>query len=75
MTTLISTLACPACGHRAAETMPANFCLYVYDCPGCGAILRPKAGDCCVFCSWGDIPCPPVQQDGRNGGAASGCCA
>jgi hypothetical protein len=24
--------------------------------------LRPKAGDCCVFCSYGTVPCPPVQE-------------
>jgi hypothetical protein len=24
--------------------------------------LSPKAGDCCVFCSYGSVPCPPVQQ-------------
>ena len=33
-----------------------------YPCKGCGAMLRPKAGDCCVFCSYGSVPCPPVQD-------------
>nr|WP_269146634.1 GDCCVxC domain-containing (seleno)protein [Mariprofundus ferrooxydans] len=28
-------------------------------------MLKPKPGDCCVFCSWGDLPCPPVRQDDR----------
>ena len=27
----------------------------------CGAPLKPKAGDCCVFCSYGSVPCPPLQ--------------
>ncbi|MFZ3234262.1 MAG: GDCCVxC domain-containing (seleno)protein [Stellaceae bacterium] len=27
----------------------------------CGELLRPKTGDCCVFCSYGSMPCPPVQ--------------
>jgi hypothetical protein len=26
-------------------------------------VLQPKPGDCCVFCSYGDVPCPPIQQE------------
>ncbi|HJU09857.1 MAG TPA: GDCCVxC domain-containing (seleno)protein [Candidatus Binataceae bacterium] len=63
-----STLTCPHCGHQAEETMPTNACLFFYDCSGCHALLRPAAGDCCVFCSYGSVPCPPVQTSGR-------CCA
>lgn len=66
---LSSTLTCPACGARTTQTMPTDACQYFWDCPGCGAVLKPKPGDCCVFCSHGDTPCPPVQADGR------GCCA
>ncbi|WP_366075807.1 GDCCVxC domain-containing (seleno)protein [Phenylobacterium sp.] len=60
-----STLTCPHCGHRATETMPSDACQYFYDCRGCGAVLRPKPGDCCVFCSYGDMPCPPTQTVSR----------
>lgn len=59
-----STVTCPACGRAEAETMPTDACLVVYDCKGCGAALRAKPGDCCVFCSYGTVPCPPVQQAG-----------
>ncbi len=24
--------------------------------------MKPKPGDCCVFCSFGDVPCPPIQE-------------
>ena len=41
--------------------MPADACQYFYDCKGCGERLKPKPGDCCVFCSYGSVPCPPVQ--------------
>jgi hypothetical protein len=44
--------------------MPTDACQYFYDCQGCGAVLKPKPGDCCVFCSFGDVPCPPVQEHG-----------
>ena len=65
---LASTITCPTCGHQARETMPTNACVFFYDCPRCKARLKPKPGDCCVFCSYGSVPCPPIQQ-----GAA--CCA
>jgi hypothetical protein len=55
------TITCPHCGTAKTETMPANACRFFYDCTGCGVRLRPKPGDCCVFCSYGDTPCPPVQ--------------
>jgi len=64
---LISTITCPHCGHATTETMPTDACLWFHDCTGCGALLRPKPGDCCVFCSYGSVPCPPVQTGG-------GCC-
>ena len=37
-------------------------CQFFYECTGCGTLLRPKPGDCCLFCSYGSVPCPPVQQ-------------
>ena len=57
-----STLTCPECAQRTAATMPTDACQFFFDCPHCGAVLRPKPGDCCVFCSYGTVPCPPVQQ-------------
>ena len=56
-----SVVTCPECGHRKTEVMPPHFCQIVYDCTACGAELRPKAGHCCIFCSYGSVPCPPVQ--------------
>ena len=58
----ISTITCPHCGHRSSERMPADACQFFYDCKGCGARLKPLPGHCCVFCSYGNVPCPPVQQ-------------
>ena len=66
---LRSTLTCPACGVKTTETMPSDACQYFYDCPSCGTVLKPKTGDCCVFCTYGDVACPPVQADGK------GCCS
>ena len=54
--------------------MPTDYCQFYYDCKGCGALLRPLEGDCCVFCSYGTGPCPPIQM-ARAEGRGAGCCA
>jgi hypothetical protein len=58
---LTSRLRCPVCARVESLEMPTDACLFFYQCTGCGTRLRPKPGDCCVFCSYGTVPCPPVQ--------------
>ncbi|MDZ7711288.1 MAG: GDCCVxC domain-containing (seleno)protein [Roseovarius sp.] len=65
--TLTSTLTCPHCGAAEALQMPTDSCQWFHQCATCGAVLRPQPGDCCVFCSYGTVACPPVQAGG-------GCC-
>ncbi len=60
-----SLLTCPHCGFSRLETMPTDACIVFYECTHCHARLRPKSGDCCVFCSHGSVPCPPIQQERR----------
>jgi hypothetical protein len=50
--------------------MPADACQIAYDCKSCGARLNAKAGDCCVFCSYGDVPCPRIQEAQKDCGDA-----
>lgn len=66
-----SEITCPQCRARYKERMPTDACVYFYDCRCCGATLKPKAGDCCVFCSYGSVPCPPVQLAGKGGPAGA----
>ncbi len=68
-----STITCPQCGHHGRESMPLDACQYFYNCKGCGARLKPRPGDCCVFCSYGTVPCPPMQGD-DGGGRPNNCC-
>ena len=56
---LESEITCPDCGHKKVETMPTDQCVFFYECDGCKTVLRPLAGDCCVFCSYGTNSCPP----------------
>lgn len=66
---LASTVTCPECSHKETEIMPTDSCQWFYECKGCGVLLKPKKGDCCVFCSYGTVPCPPIQQ------GSGSCCA
>ncbi|MBL7683656.1 MAG: MerC domain-containing protein [Flavipsychrobacter sp.] len=59
---LQSIITCPICGHKKEETMPVDACQYFYECESCHSRLKPKEGDCCVFCSYGTVKCPPIQS-------------
>lgn len=61
-----SQITCPECGHIKMETMPTNACQWFYECENCHKALRPKEGDCCVFCSYGSVPCPPMQSNEKD---------
>lgn len=58
-----SDITCPKCGHTETERMPVDACQFFYDCKSCNELLRPKSGDCCVFCSYGSVKCPPIQAE------------
>lgn len=60
---LQARLTCPRCGYAKTETMPTDACQWFYECENCKALLSPKKGDCCVFCSYGTQKCPPKQND------------
>ncbi|MEK7811213.1 MAG: GDCCVxC domain-containing (seleno)protein [Pseudomonadota bacterium] len=62
-----SVITCPNCGLSKEEEMPADACQWFYECTFCHTLLKPKVGDCCVFCSYATVPCPPIQ-------AGDGCC-
>lgn len=69
--TTISELTCPHCGHASVESMPEDACQFFFTCPACATLLKPKAGDCCVFCSYGSVPCPPIQCDRASAATGS----
>lgn len=58
-----SVLTCPECQHQKTEEMPLNSCSFFYECEECHTLLKPQKGDCCVFCSYGSVKCPPVQEN------------
>ena len=67
---LNSEITCPECQHKAMEVMPTTSCQYFYVCANCEKVLKPINNDCCVYCSYGTVPCPPIQESGGK----SDCC-
>ncbi|MEO8150448.1 MAG: GDCCVxC domain-containing (seleno)protein [Bacteroidia bacterium] len=64
-TILESIITCPFCNHNNKETMPVDACQFFYECENCKTMLKPKVGDCCVYCSYGSVKCPSIQT-GKN---------
>lgn len=60
---LQSTFTCPECGYKKEETMPTDACQYFYKCENCKNLVKPKQGDCCVFCSYGSVKCLSIQVE------------
>lgn len=58
---LESIITCPLCGFKKQEMMPTDACQFFYECTNCKTVLRPKSGECCVFCSYGTEKCPSKQ--------------
>ncbi len=46
--------------------MPENACVHFYECTDCHTLLRPRRGECCVFCSYGSSKCPPQQREAQS---------
>jgi len=58
-----ATITCPKCDFAKVEKMPTDACQHFYTCSNCGEFLKPKDGECCVFCSYADSKCPPKQAE------------
>ncbi len=56
-----SDITCPHCGFKKTETLPTDVCVIKYTCQSCKKDIVPKAGDCCVYCSYGTHKCPSKQ--------------
>ncbi|MDP2385780.1 MAG: GDCCVxC domain-containing (seleno)protein [Bacteroidota bacterium] len=56
-----SEITCPKCEYKKTEVLPTDVCLLSYTCEKCKTVLHPKSGDCCVFCTYGDVKCPSMQ--------------
>jgi hypothetical protein len=71
---LETVITWPGCRTSKLEIMPTEACRVFYQCTKCGTTLRPKPGDCCVFCSYGTVLCPPIQAERSGKGGVVSCC-
>ncbi|MHB8446876.1 MAG: GDCCVxC domain-containing (seleno)protein [Rudaea sp.] len=69
MTALVlqTLITCPRCGTSTVEIMPITARRLFYECTHCHALLQPRDDDCCVFCSYGSVKCPFVQEQTSQG--------
>lgn len=58
-----AVITCPKCGFKKEEEMPTDACQHSYKCTSCDEVLKPKEGECCVFCTYADSKCPPKQAE------------
>ncbi len=65
-----ASFTCPKCNASYKVHMPTNACQHFYECTNCREMLKPKEGDCCVFCSYADSKCPPKQLEAQENKAA-----
>jgi hypothetical protein len=65
---ITTTIICPICKYRKELVMDADISRLFYFCEECGARLKPRPGDCCVYKSYGSTPCTAVQE-----GVPGGC--
>jgi hypothetical protein len=59
---LFSTVHCPLCGHKEKIMMPRYASKSYYQCQRCKIVFEAKGDRCCIFCSYGDVQCPPRQE-------------
>ena len=59
----VSKVIGPECGFTKEEETDIDTSLQFYECVNCGKVVTPFRDDCCIFCSYGDVPCPSVQME------------
>ena len=62
MRTTFSILTCPDCEHSSEEHIPRDYWVILHRCRSCNKMLKPHAGNCCVFCSYGSVKCNGEQN-------------
>jgi hypothetical protein len=58
---IISKVRCLNCGRREKVRMPLYASQIYYQCNFCKTIHKTLEGVCCIFCSYGSVPCTKMQ--------------
>ena len=62
ITILQTIMKCPNCRTTETVTMDQKIPGDFFTCKECEKTHEPRLGDCCVYCSYGSVNCPAVQQ-------------
>jgi hypothetical protein len=46
--------------------MPEDSSQFFYECEKCKTVIKSKQGDCCVYCSYRTLACPPVHENKKG---------
>ncbi|WP_304608924.1 MULTISPECIES: GDCCVxC domain-containing (seleno)protein [unclassified Polynucleobacter] len=67
MITLVTSqhtiITCPNCYGQETLEISQGYSQHLYRCPSCSIILKPRSGDCCIFCSFGSQDCSSAEQN------------
>ncbi|WP_425594886.1 GDCCVxC domain-containing (seleno)protein [Polynucleobacter yangtzensis] len=55
-------VTCPHCQNSEIVSSDEGS-QHFYRCGSCSAILKPKSGDCCILCSFGNRDCFSSEQN------------
>ena len=62
ITILQTIMKCPNCRTTETVTMDPKIPGDFFTCKECEKTHEPRLGDCCVYCSYGSVNCPAVQE-------------
>jgi len=62
-------LRCPHCNATEMVEMPEYASQQYHRCQQCKQLIQAPSDACCVFCAYGDMPCPTAQIVGGS------CCS
>ncbi|WP_408634174.1 GDCCVxC domain-containing (seleno)protein [Polynucleobacter necessarius] len=58
-----SVITCPHCQATEIISVEEGAAPHLHRCRSCSAILKPKSGDCCILCSFGNRDCSSSEQN------------
>ncbi|QWE20051.1 GDCCVxC domain-containing (seleno)protein [Polynucleobacter sp. AP-Kolm-20A-A1] len=58
-----SIVTCPHCQAAEVIDIEHGSSQHLFRCQSCSAILKPKSGDCCILCSFGNRDCSSSEQN------------
>ncbi len=62
---ILSEVRCSTCEYTETIRMPKYATKTSFECTRCKCVMTPRHHSCCIFCSYGSVPCPRQQSKAR----------